>query len=215
MNAAREALLLPLIFLTIVWLGGFRPGATTSLAPPPVLALVLGLLLLRVVVQSGALAPHRLLSAGRTTLANANGVVVILTLWVAASQTIAMVIPASGLPRVTVSVFLFVLLLNTAAAAPDRLRLFRSLAVTFGAAFLLKYVVLNELSTPGESRLQRMLHAVMDSVTLGVLVQEVQRPIAGYLALGVILLFLFGVFLLPARPPGGLARRPGPARLPP
>lgn len=214
MSAAREAFGLPFLFLTITLLAGLRPGLIPPLAPPSVFALVLGLLLVRLVVQSGALDVERLLSSSRTGLANANGVVALLTLWLAASQTLAMLIPASGLPRVGVSAFVFVLLLNTAAAAPDRVRLFRSLAVTLGSVFLLKFVLLNELSTPGEGRVKRVLHAALDTVTLGVLVQEVQRPLAGYLALAVVLLFLLGLFLLPARS-AAVARRAQRPPLPP
>ncbi len=199
MTAALEALVLPAMFLTVVLIGGLRVGETTRLVPPSVYTLVLGVLVMRVVVQSGALAPHRLLSSARPPLANVNGAVVAVTLWLAASQTIAMLIPESGLPRVALGVFFLVLLVNTAAAAPDRVRLLRSLAVTFGTAFLIKFVVLHELSQPGSGRVKAVLQAILDGVTLGTLIQEVQQPVTGYLALAAMLLFLLGVFLLPAR----------------
>jgi hypothetical protein len=96
-------------------------------------------------------------------------------------------------------VFLLILLVNTAAAAPDRIRLLRSLAVTFGALFLVKFVVLRELSAPGTSGLKRMLQALLEGVTLGVLLQPPSHPAASYLALFSILLFLVSLFLLPAR----------------
>lgn len=199
MTAAREALVLPSVFLTVVLLGSLRIGDVTRLAPPTVFTLVLGVLLLRVVVQSGALATERLLSSSRSGLANANGAVLLVAAWLAGAQTIAVLIPDSGLPRLGFAVFFFILLLNTAAAAPDRVRLLRSLAVTLGATFLLKFVVLYELSAPGPGRLRQMLHGLFDSVTLGVLVQPAMHPAAGYLALVTVGLFLLGVFLLPAR----------------
>jgi hypothetical protein len=49
-------------------------------------------------------------------------------------RIIALLIPESGLPRLAVGVFFVILLLNTSAASPDRQRLLRSLAVTFGTA---------------------------------------------------------------------------------
>ena len=214
MTAAREAIVLPALFLTVVLAAGLRIGQTTELVPPSVFALVLGLLLLRLSVQSGALAPERLVSAPRGPLANTNGVVVLTTFWLAASQIVALLIPETGLPRVAFGLFFLVLLLNTAAAAPDRVRLLRSLAVTFGAAFVLKFVVLYELSSPGTGLTTRVLQAMLDGVTLGTLVQPALRPATGYVALAATLLFLLGLFLLPARNGRGLVRTPTHSGLP-
>jgi len=199
MTAIREAIALPILFLSVVLIGGLRIADTTLLVAPSPYVLVLGVLLVRVVVQSGTLAPERLLSASRSALANANGFVVLATLWVAAAQVLAVLIPESGVPELGFSVFFLVLLLNTAAASPDRLRLLRSLSVTFGAAFILKFVVLHGLSAPGEGTIKRALHALLDNMTLGALIQSVPHPITAYLALFTVMLFLVGLFLLPYR----------------
>ena len=233
MTVAREALVLPAVFLTVLLLGALRIADSVVLVPPSPFALVLGALLLRVVVQSGALDPGRLLSSSRPGLANLNGTVVIAALWAAAAQVIAVLIPESGVPQLAFNVFFFVMLLNTAAASPDRHQLFRSLGVTLGAAFVLKFVVLYQLSAPGAGALKRGLQAILDTVTLGALIQEVPHPIAAYIALLVLVLFLIGLFLLPPReafprleglqrptfspgPPGlpGRPSPPGPAGLP-
>src|SRR5205823_8384531 len=103
-----------------------------------------------------------------------------------------LLIPDSGLPRIAFNVFFLIMLLNTAAAAPDRSRLLRSLAVMFGAAFVLKFVVLYELSSPGTGWLKRVLQAMLEGVTLGTVTQEVQKPAAGYLAFFTVALFLVG-----------------------
>jgi hypothetical protein len=198
MTANRDAIVLPLVFLTVVLLGGIEIGPTgVVLRPPSVFALILGVLLLQLLIQSAAVDPQRLLSSSRSPLANANGVVVFASLWAASAQIFASLIPASGLPRLAFNVFFAILLLNTAATAPDRRRLLRSLAVTFGAAFVLKFVVLQEVSAPGESGIKRVLQALLDTVTLGVLVQTVLHPVTGYLALFTIVLFLIGLVLLP------------------
>jgi hypothetical protein len=199
MTAGREAILLPLVFLTVLLLGGLRISDTTAFVAPTPYLLVLGVLLVRVVVQSGALAPERLMSSSRSELENLNGVIVLATLWVAASQALGVLIPESGVPRLAFSAFFLVLLLNTAASAPDRRRLLRSLAVTFGAAFVLKFVVLHGLSRPGEGAVKRALYSFLDSVTVGALIQDVPRPITAYIAFCAIALFLAGVSLLPHR----------------
>lgn len=200
-GATREAVVLPAALLTVLLLGSIRIGETTIIAPPSVFALVLGLLLVRVVVQSGALAPERLVGASRSSLENVNGTVVLVSLWLAAAQVVAVLMPVSGLPRIVSGVFLLVLILNTAAAAPDRVRLLRSLAITFGALFLLKFVVLSELSAPGSGRLKGVLQAMLEGVTLGTLLQPPSHAATGYLALLALILFLVGVFMLPSRLP--------------
>jgi hypothetical protein len=197
MSPGREAIVLPLIFLSVVLLGGVRIADATVLLAPSVFMLVLGVLLVRVLVQCGALAPVRLLSPARSPLANANGAVVLVTVWAASAQVLAILVPESGLPRIAFNVFFLIMLVNTAAAAPDRIRLLRSLAVTFGSAFVLKFVVLYELSAPGTGWLKRVLQAMLEGITLGTMTQEPMRPMTGYVAFLTVALFLMGVFLLP------------------
>ena len=86
MTAAREAIVLPVVFLTVALLAGIRIGQTVALVPPSVFALILGILLVRLFVQSGAVAPERLMSSARSTIANLSGAVVLFTLWTAAAQ---------------------------------------------------------------------------------------------------------------------------------
>ena len=73
MSGAREAITLPVLFLTVALFGGVRVADRVTLLPPPLFALVLGLMLLGVLVKSGALSPDRLMSASRPALANRTG----------------------------------------------------------------------------------------------------------------------------------------------
>ena len=70
MSALREAVVFPLVFLTVVLASALRPGAQVTLVPPPPGALVAALLVLALLVRSGTLAPDRLLHTTRTSLAN-------------------------------------------------------------------------------------------------------------------------------------------------
>ena len=133
-------------------------------------------------------------------------------MWIAAAQVLAVLIPESGVPRLAFSVFFLILLLNTAAASPDRQRLLRSLAVTFGAAFVLKFVVLHGLSAPGGGAVKRALLALLDGVTVGALVQKCRIRSPHTSRLLAVALFLIGVFLLPHRERSG--RRDLPAIVP-
>lgn len=198
MTAGREAFTLPLMFLTVALAGGLRIGARVELLPPPLFSLILALLSIGALVRSGALAPLRLMSARRTALANLNGLAVLVALGAATAQAFALVTPDWGLPRVTFSVFFFILLLNTHAAAPDRPRVIRSFAVILGAAFILKFIVLAALSDPAQGRLARMLQVLLEGVTLGTIAQPVYRAVTGYAALLTLVLYLAALALLPA-----------------
>lgn len=213
-QAAREAVLLPIVFLTVTLLAGVQLGPGVALVPPSLFALVLGTMLLAALVRSGALAPDYLLHGSRSVLANANGMTVLASLFAAASQILGMLTPRSGLPLFFVDVFLFVLLLNTLVAQPDRVRLLRSLAVILGSALVLKFVVLAGLSGPATSRTARVLAALFDAATFGTITQEPQAPGAGYLAFFAVALFLAGVSALPAarRYSGGTALQVSPPR---
>ena len=199
MTPAREAIVLPALFLTVALLGGVRPGAEVLVPLPSIFALVLALLLVAVLVQSGACDPAQVVNGDRSALANANGVVLLASLFLAAAQLFSLLTPDTGLPRLVVSLYFFVLMLNTLAARPDRVRVLRSLGVTFGAAFVLKYVILAALSNPAATRLGRALQLLLEGVTLGTVTQEVPPPSAGYQAFLVIGLFLVGVWMLPHR----------------
>ena len=198
MTAAREALYLPVLFLTVTLLGGFRPGAAVMLAPPSLFSLILAVLVVGVLVQSGAFVPLRVMNGSRPALANLNGGVLVAALLVASAQMFSLLTPDAGLPRVLFSVYFLILMINTMAASPDRVRVLRSLAVTFGAAFALKFIVLDALSDPAGGRLTRLLQVLFEGVTLGALTQEAQHPAAGYVAFVAIVMFLAALALLPS-----------------
>lgn len=199
MSAVREAVVLPMIFLTVVMFGGLEPGSAARWLAPSLFSLVLAVMLVAVLTRSGALAPERLLHADRSIIANANGGVVLFSLFIASAQLVHMLTPRSGLPSVIVGLVLFLLLLNTFVAHPDRSRLLRSLAVVLGSAFVLKFVILAALADPEGGRTRRVLIAVMDAATLGTISQEPLHPAAGYLAFFLVLLYLAGVSALPKR----------------
>jgi hypothetical protein len=199
MKAATEAVYLPMLFLTVALLGGLRVDDRLTFVPPPLFALVLGMMLFAVLVRGHVLAPERLLSASRPPVENLNGLVVILSTFFAATQVFNLVTPEAGLPFLLFNVFLFVLLVNTLVAHPDRVSVLRSMAVITGAAFILKFVVLGAISSPGEGALKRVLFVLLEGVTLGTLTQPHLHPAAGYLAFATLVLFLIGLAMLPTR----------------
>lgn len=197
MTAVREAIVLPLLFLTVALAGGFHPGHSPPLGPPSLFSLVLAMLLLAALVQSGALAPERLMSETRAWLPNLNGLVVLLTVFAASAQTFSLVTPDSGVPAVVIATFLFIVLLHTLTVAPDRVRMLRGLMVVLGAAFIIKFIVLAALSQPAGGRLSRALQLLFEGVTLGAISQSPVHPLTGYLAFATLVLYFAGLLLLP------------------
>ena len=70
MTPLREAVILPMLFLTVVFAAAIRPGGTVSVVPPALGSLVAGVAVVALLVRSGTLAPQRLMSSERSPLAN-------------------------------------------------------------------------------------------------------------------------------------------------
>jgi hypothetical protein len=192
----REAVLLPVLFLTVALLSIVDPGAARISAPSP-LSLVLAALLLAALIRGSALAPEALVRSTRAALANLNGVVVLMTLFGASAALLTRLTPRTGLPALVVDVFLIVMLVNTLVVLPDRVRLLRSLAVILGATFVLQFVLLASLADPSASRTSRVLMALFDIATLGTVSQEPFHPASPYMAFAAIVIFLVGLATLP------------------
>ena len=81
MTALREAVVIPLLFLTSILMAATDVGPRVTVGPPSLFSLVLATLLVGTLVRCGAVAPARLLHTDRAMLANANGFVVVATLF--------------------------------------------------------------------------------------------------------------------------------------
>jgi hypothetical protein len=196
-TALREAIVLPLLFLSIVLAASVRPGAQATVVAPSLGSLVAGMVLFALLVRSGALDPHRLMHPARSALANLNGLAVLVTAFVASAQMITMLVPESGVPALIAWVVLVSLLVQALAIGPDRTRVLRGLLVTFGAAFMLKFIILTTLSAPADGRMARALQLLFEGLTLGGVTQRTPHPAEGYLAFVTTVTYLVGVALLP------------------
>ena len=197
----REAVTLPLLFLTVAGLGGVRVALDGAIhfAAPSLTSLVVATLLLGVVIRSGVLSPSRLLHDRRQPLENASGAVVLLAWFAASAQVFTLLTPAGGLLAFVFTTFFVLLLWNTLAADPDRGQVLRSLAVVLGGAFLLKFVVLAAVYDPDGGLLRRVMLGVLEGVSLGALGFVPDGPATGYLAFVTLALYAIGLTLLPAR----------------
>ncbi len=197
MTPGREAFGLPLLLLTVALLGGVRLTDPVAIEPPALFSLVLASMLMAVFAQSGVLAADRLINGGRLALANLNGLLVLLALFVANAQVISRLTPDAGLPALAMSVLFFVTLLQLGAAGLDRLRCLRMWAVTLLSAFVIKFIVLAALAGPADRPLARALQALVDGVTFGGFAQPAEGAAAGYLAFAMLGLYALALVLLP------------------
>jgi hypothetical protein len=203
--AWHEAFTLPLVFLSATLLGGLRVdgGGGLAFVPPTLFALVLAVVLMAALHRSGALDPARLIHSRRTGLANASGAVIVVALGAAAAQMIAALTPEEGLLALVFDIAWLVLFGNTLAARPDRARLLSSLLVMFGAAFVVKFILLGALYAPDASLTKRVVMALVEGVSLGTLAYQPPGPATGYVTFATGLLFLAGVAALPHGPEPG------------
>jgi hypothetical protein len=195
----REAITLPILFLTVVLAASVQPGTPLAFVPPSLFALVLAMLLVAGLVQCGALAPELLVAPHRSALENLNGLAVMLTLFAASAAAAAVLLPASGTPAVLMGILLFALIAQALAIGASRTRMMRGLLVSVAVAFVLKFIVLASLSAPAAGPLARIVQLLFEGVTLGSITQPAMHPAAGYIAFATLMLYLFGIVLLPRR----------------
>jgi len=214
MSATREALLLPGVFLTVTLLGGLRVGDAVRLHPPALSSLVLAMLLVGALARARVLVPDVLMHARRSPLENTSGTIVLLSLFAASAQVFNLLTPERGLLRALFTVFFVVQLLTTLAAVAARIAMLRGLLVLMGAAFVLRFIVLESLYTPGGGLLTRMLTAALEGVTLGSFDYDPHAAVTGYVGFFTLALYFVGLVLL--APPAGTAieRADATARLP-
>jgi hypothetical protein len=200
MTVVGEAIALPIMFLTVVLAAAIRPGATVSVAPPSLAALVAGVALIALLVRSGVVLPGRLMNHQRSLLANLNGFTVLFTTFCASAQLFTALVPESGVPALLVWAVLTCLVLQAFALGPDRTQLLRGLLVMVGAAFVLKFSVLAAISSPAEGRAAKAVQRLFEGVTLGAVTQRPPHPAEGYLTFAAGALYLIAISLLPSAP---------------
>ena len=203
MTAAREAMALPIMFLTVAGLGGLRLGHPVLLVPPPLVSLVLAVMLIGALVRAGVFAPHSLMNAGRSALENLSGVTLLIALFAASAQVFTLVTPERGLLHAVFSVCFFVQLATTLAGVTGRRNLLRSLVVLLGSAFVVRFVVLEGLYAPDGGMAKRLLTTIVEGASLGTIQYQPAGAATGYVAFITLVLYIVAVILLPPAPARG------------
>ena len=194
---------LPMILMTVALLGGVRvatAGRGFLFVPPPLVTLVLAGLLLSLFVRGGLVRPGAWVHGGRPLLQNLAHILTLLALFAASAQAINSVLPEEGLLHWLFSFFFLWTLWNNQFSPFDPARLLRSLAVLFGTAFALKYMLLAGLRPADDGWMGRVGAALLHGVSLGTLDVPAFAPATGYLSFFTVALYVGGLMLVPAAP---------------
>jgi hypothetical protein len=197
--ALLRSLVLPIIFLTVVLLGGLRvnsDGGAFIFIPPPLVTLVLAALLLLLFVRGGLIETRAWVAYQHSPLTNSTSISTLIALFFASAQAFNSVLPERGLLHWLFSFFFLWTLWNNQFSSFDARRLMRSLIVLFGTAFVLKHMLVASLYEPDGGWLKRIAGTLVQGISLGTLDAPPFAPATGYISFFTLAIYISGLLLI-------------------
>jgi hypothetical protein len=198
-RALLDYVALPMLFLTVVLLGGLRVGTenrTFIFVAPPLVTLLLAVLLMLLLVRGRLIRFHQWIASDLPPLTNVVHIWMFITLFFASAQAFNSVLPERGLLHWLFSFFFLWTLWNNQFSSFDPRRLLRSLAILFGTAFILKHMLLASVYSPEGGWLKRVAGTLLQGVSLGTLDTPNFAPATGYISFFTLILYVGGLILL-------------------
>lgn len=198
-RALLDHVALPLLFLTVVLLGGLRVSTenrTFIFVAPALVTLLLAVLLMLLLVRGRLINFHQWIASDLPPLTNVVHIWMLITLFFASAQAFNSVLPERGLLHWLFSFFFLWTLWNNQFSSFDPRRLVRSLAILFGTAFVLKHMLLASLYSPEGGWLKRVAGTLLQGVSLGTLDTPNFAPATGYISFFTLVLYVAGLILL-------------------
>lgn len=202
-EAFLRFLLLPVIFLTVALLGGFRIGATDArfiFIAPPLITLVFAILLMALFLRGSLLRIDTWFANSYSPLVNVSHALTLITLFFASAQAFNSVLPERGIFYWLFSFFFLWTLWNNLFSVFDAKRLLRSLMALFGMAFILKHLVAASFNAPEGSWWHKLAGILFEGLTLGSFDAQAFAPATGYISFFTLLIYMLGLYLMPASP---------------
>jgi hypothetical protein len=200
----RNYLLLPALFLTVALFGGMRFGAGNGeflFVRPALICLFFAAILMVLFFRARLVAIDQLFSEQTTGLEFAANASVLITLYAASVQVFNSLLPEAGLPFWVVGFCFLWTLWNNLFAGFDAARLLQSLGGLFVLAFIIKYMVLLNLSVEQSTGWWQFLSS--GNITRETFSYLLSIPAysggTGYLQFFAIAVYLVGLFFLPPR----------------
>ena len=196
-----QYIFLPLIFLTVALLGGLRFGAADGafiFLKPPLVCLIFATLLIVLFFRAQLIKLDGWFSESFSTLKNIANGAILLTLFAASAQIFNALLPESGLPFWIIAFCFFWTLWNNLFAEFDTKRLLQSLGGLFGLAFVVKYLVLANLTAPeSQSWWQTISSGNLTKEAFTYLLDLPKfSPTTGYIQFFALAFYLIGLFLV-------------------
>lgn len=191
---------LPLIFLTVALFGGLRIAADGAFVflKPPLVCLIFAAILAVIFLRAGLIQINGWFSDGFSTVKNIANAAVLTTLFAASTQIFNSLLPEQGLPFWVFAFCFFWTLLNNLFSVFDAKKLLQSLGSLFGFAFLVKYLVLANITAPANESWWRGL---LENPTREFFTLLFDLPrfsgATGYIQFFAVIFYLIGLFLLP------------------
>jgi len=196
-------ILLPLIFLLVTLLGGLRLAAPDNafiFGKPALVCLVFAAISIFLFFRSGLLLVDGWLGETMSNVQNAANLAVLLTLFTATVQVYNCLLPEQGLPFWVLGFCFFWTLWTNIFADFDARRLLKSLTALFGLAFVVKYLVLANLTAGSEaSWWQRIIENPGKEAFTWLLDLPGYSAGTGYIQFFTLSLYLIGLLLLPRK----------------
>jgi hypothetical protein len=193
---------LPLIFLTAALLGGLRFSAGDGsfvFLKPSLVCLIFAAMLMLLAARARLINISEWFSEDLSLLENAASGVVIGSIFVASTQIFNSLIPEQGLPYWIVAFCFFWTLWNNLFAEFDTRRLVRSLGALFALAFVVKYLVLLNLSAPADQGwLERIINSPSAAAAGWLLDVPAFSAATGYVQFFAVALYMLGLYLTPS-----------------
>lgn len=203
-SAYRNYIALPLLFLTVALLGGMRfgvKGGEFLFVRPALVCLLFAVILMVLFFRARLIVLDELFTDRTPGIEIAANGAVILTLYFASVQMFNSVLPEAGLPFWVVGFCFLWTLWNNIFAQFDVKRLLQSLGGLFVFAFVVKYMVLLNLSVEQSSSWWEFFSSgnLTKEAFSYLLSIPAYSGATGYLQFFAIALYLAGLFFMPAR----------------
>ena len=201
-SAVPTYMVVPVIFLAVTLLGGLRLGSLDNsfiFLKPPLVCLVFAAVTMVLFFRGRLIQVNGWLSERFTLLRNTANACILITLFAATVQLFNSLLPEQGLPFWIVGFCFLWTLWNNLFSEFDTQRLLRSMGALFGLAFVVKYLVLANLTAPeGTTWLQRIIENPGREAFTWLLDLPRYGPGTGYIQFFAIVLYLIGLYLTPA-----------------
>lgn len=192
---------LPFVFLTVTLLGGLRLSSADNafiFLTPALFCLIFAVIMLVLFFRAGLVRLDGWFSEDFPLFKNLANASVLLTLFAASTQLFNSLLPEQGLPFWIVAFCFFWTLWNNLFADFDTKKLLQSLGGLFGLAFVIKYLILANLTAPAS---EGWLRGMLENPTREAFTWLLDLPRfsagTGYIQFFAAAFYLIGLYLLP------------------